>query len=89
MCSFIIVAIEPNVQIFLQALQVEVDLFPEGDLIELLQNGLVKSFTDTIGLWASRFRLRVVDVLDRQVELILVMFSIAAILGATIREGTQ
>jgi hypothetical protein len=35
-CSIIIVVIEPNVQIFLQALQVGVDLFPEGDLIELL-----------------------------------------------------
>ncbi len=40
--AFIIVVIDPFVQIVLQLLDGLIDLFAEGDLIELLQDGLVE-----------------------------------------------
>lgn len=50
MCSFIIVAVQPIVQIHLQPIYIGVNLLSEGNLIKLLQNSLVKTLTDTIGL---------------------------------------
>ena len=50
MSSFIVVVIQPAVQIDLQPLNVAVDFLPEGHLVELLQDGRVESLTDTVGL---------------------------------------
>jgi hypothetical protein len=48
--AFIVVVIDPLVQIDLQLLDVLVDLLAKNDLIELLQDGLVESLVDAIGL---------------------------------------
>ncbi len=80
---------EPLIQIGLQLFDRLVNLLSERNLLKLLWNRFVKAFADAVGLWASRFRLRVVDVLHRHVELILVMLSIAATLSAAIREDSQ
>ena len=50
MPSFIIVVSHPQVKIGLQLLHALVDLFPERDLIKLLQDRLMKPLADTVGL---------------------------------------
>ncbi len=50
MGAFIVVVIDPLVQIDLQLLDGLIDLFAECDLIKLLQDGLVESFADAVGL---------------------------------------
>jgi len=66
MGSFIVVVIDPLVQIDLQLLDGLIDLLAECDLIELLQDGLVETLADAVGLrwqwrgfkafWLWRFR---------------------------------
>ncbi len=48
--AFIVVVIDPLVQINLQLLDTFVDLLAECHLIELLQDGLVEPFADAVGL---------------------------------------
>ena len=50
MGAFIIVVIQPLVQILLQRVEVLVNLLAKGDLLELLQNGLMEALADAIGL---------------------------------------
>ena len=89
MRSLAIILIDPFIQIGLQFFDSCVNFLSESDLIELLQHRLVKSFADAVGLWASRFRLRVVDVLDRQVKLKLVMLPVSTIFRAAIGKNSQ
>ena len=85
MSSFIVVVRQPLVQIFLQLLQRLVKLFAEGHLIKLIQDRLVETFADAIGLWRHRFGFHVVNFIDRQIQLIIMVLDLAAILCATIR----
>jgi len=78
-CSFFVVIANPLIEIGLQLLDAGVDLFAKCYLVELLQNGLVKAFADAVGLRTPGLRLCVIDVLDRQVELILVVLAIATV----------
>ena len=50
MSPFIIVVGHPVVKIDLQLLHALVDLFPESDLVKLLQYRLVEALADTVGL---------------------------------------
>ena len=50
MGAFIVVVIGPLVQIDLQLLNGFIDLLSECHLVELLQDGLVEAFADTVGL---------------------------------------
>ena len=50
MCSFIIVVFPPFVQIGLQLIQIAIELLAERDLVELLQDRLVETLADPIGL---------------------------------------
>ncbi len=50
MGAFIVVVIDPNVEIILQLLDGLIDFFAECHLIELLQDGFVESLADAIGL---------------------------------------
>ena len=49
---------------------------------------LWKRLADAVGLRTASFGLGVVDILDRQVELILVMLAFAAVLGTSIGENS-
>ena len=51
MCSFIIVVLQPYVQIGLQLFNVAIELLAERNLVELLQDRLVEALADCIGLW--------------------------------------
>lgn len=50
MSSFIIVIIQPIVQIFLQAINILIELLAEGDLVKLLQYCFMEAFADTVSL---------------------------------------
>ena len=65
-----VVAIHVLIQIQLQGLQVRVDLFPESDPVEFIQNGLMNPLTDPVRLWALRLGLRMLDLIELQIELI-------------------
>lgn len=67
MSSVIVVINQPFVQIFLEFIQVAIELFAERDLIELLQDGLVEAFANPIGLRRHGLGFGLVDVVDRQI----------------------
>ena len=50
MGSFIIVVFQPGVQILLQFFQTAIEFLPERHLVELLQDRLVETLADPIGL---------------------------------------
>src|ERR1700741_1109798 len=58
--------------------------FAERNTVELVQHGLVEAFADTIGLRALGFGARVIDVLDREIELVLMPLRIATVLAAAV-----
>ena len=61
-----------------------VDFLAEGDAVELVEHGLVEPLNNSIRLRAFGLGARVIDILERQVELIFMMLGIAAIFRATI-----
>src|SRR5437016_14022963 len=61
-----------------------VHLFAERDAIKLIEHGLVEALADTVGLRALRLGARGIDVLDREIELILVPLWIAAVLATAV-----
>jgi hypothetical protein len=89
MGSIIVVIKQPFVQIFLEFIQVAIELFAERDLIELLQNGLVEALRNPVGLRMPGLGFGVVDVINRQIQLVIMLFDLAAIFGAPIRQDTQ
>ena len=86
MSPTIVVLIEPGIEIFLELLDRPVYLLPERDPVELIECRLVEPFTDSIGLRTLGFRPGVIDVVQRQVELVLVPLDVSAVLSAAIRQ---
>src|ERR1700731_2308498 len=56
----------------------------QRDAIKLIEHGLVEALADTVGLRALRLGARVIDVLDREIELIRVPLWIAAVLAPAV-----
>src|SRR5579859_2519698 len=79
-----IVLRDPCVYIALQLFQAGVQPFPERDAIELVLHGAMKALADAVGLRRPRLGFGVVDILDRQVELVFVMLPLAAKLRAAV-----
>jgi len=63
--------------------------FAERDTIELVERGLVEAFTNAVRLRALGLGARVIDVLDREIELVFVPFGIAAELAAAVSQHAQ
>ena len=76
--------VEPFIQIGLEFFDSCVNFLSESDLVELLEHCLVEPFADAVGLRASCFGFRVIDVLNGKVKLVLVMLAVAAVLGPAI-----
>src|SRR5438477_1815648 len=83
MRPLLVVVDEPGIEIGLQFLDRAIDLFTERHPIELVEQRAMEALADPVGLWALGLCAAVIDVLDRQVELVLVAFP-AAELGAAI-----
>lgn len=64
---------QPFIQISLQVCERSIQLFAESDLLEFILNGAVEPFTNAVGLRRTGFGLGMVDVFQRQIELIFVM----------------
>ena len=86
---FCVVTGDPFVEIVLQFFERSVDLLSKCNLIELFENRSVESFADAVGLRALCFRLSVINVLDGEVQLIVVLIRLSAILGAAVGEHAK
>src|SRR5579872_5791121 len=84
MRPFLVVALDPRIEIGLKLGDRSIDLLAEDDAIELIEHHLVEALDDAIRLWALGLGAGVVDVLERQVELVFVVFRVAAIFRAAI-----
>ena len=80
MSTFVIVVIQPVIQVFLQFLHRQVNLFPERDLVKLIQNRFMEALANAIGLRVPYFGFRVFDFIQRKIKLIVMRFWPAAIL---------
>jgi hypothetical protein len=69
---------DPSVEIGLEFDDRTVDLLSEGHAVELVQHGLMEALDDAVGLRTFGLGTRMVNVLDRQIKLIFVVFGIAA-----------
>ena len=58
-------------------------------LVKLLQYSFVKSLTYSVGLWRSDLGLRVLDVVNGQIQLIVVAYSHAAIFRDLVCQNPQ
>jgi len=89
MCSFTVVFIKPLIQIRLKRLDIPVDFLAEGHLIKFLQNGFMKSLADSVRLWRFGLGLGVVNVIDRQVQLVIMGFGLTTIFCASICQDSK
>ena len=83
----LIVFPHPSIKIGLQLVNGTIHLFAERDAVKFVEHGFVELFTN----WSacSWFGARVIDVLDREVELILVPLRVAAVLAAAVGQRPQ
>ena len=79
---FLVVILDPIIEIALQLADRAVDFLAEGDAVELVERGLVEALTNSMRLRALGFGARVIDILDCEVELILMPLWIAAIFAS-------
>src|SRR5512133_1153977 len=66
-----------------------IHLFAKRNTIELVERGLVEPFTDAVRLRALGLGARVIDVLNREIQLVFVPFGVAAELAAAISQHAQ
>ena len=79
---------DPRIKVGLQLADGSVDLLAERHPVELIQDGAMKALTDSIGLRAFGLGATVIDVLDREVELVVVAFT-AAEFGAPVSQHAR
>jgi hypothetical protein len=83
MGALLVVVDDPSIEIGLQLVDCAVDLLAERHAVELVEHGAVEALADAVVLRAFRFGAAVVDILDRQVELVFMALA-AAELGAAV-----
>ena len=76
----------PEIEVGLKVIDRGVDLLAEGDAVELVEHGVVEALDGSGGLRALGRGSGVVDVLDRQIELIFVTVVGPAIFGPAVGE---
>src|ERR1700691_5355232 len=86
MRAFFVVAPDPIIEVALQLGDGAVNLLAKGDAIELIEHRLVEPLDDAIRLRDLGLGARMVDILERQVELIFVVLGVAAIFRAAISQ---
>src|SRR5262245_37648822 len=84
----LIVFAHPQIEVGLQLLDRTIHLLAERNTVEFVEHGLVEALADAVGLWALGLGSRMIDVLDRKIELILVPLGIAAVLAAAVGQHT-
>src|SRR6202021_487207 len=84
MWPFLVVSLGPGIEVGLKFGDRSIDLLAEDDAIELIEHRLVEPLNDPIGLGPLGCGVRMVDILERQIELVFVMLGVAAIFRAAI-----
>ena len=79
-----VVLLHPNIEIGLQLVDGPINFLAERHAIELVEYGSMEALADSIGLWALGLGAGVIDVLDGEIELVVVMLGVTAILRAAI-----
>src|SRR5205823_8653850 len=77
MGSLLVVFDDPGIEVGLQLVDRAIDLLAERQPVELVEHGSMETLADAVGLRALCLGAAVIDVLDRQVELIFVAFAAA------------
>jgi len=88
MQSALIVVDEPSVEVGLQLVDRVIDLLAERDPVKLVQDGAVEALADSVCLWALGLCATVIDVLNREIELVFMALG-AAKLGAAIGQDAR
>ena len=89
MRAFVVVVLQPLIEIGLQRFDGFIEFFAERDLIKLLQDRLVESFTDVIRLRRFHLGLGMVDVVDRQKQLKIMLVGPSAIFSSPVGQNPQ
>src|SRR5207237_10802204 len=84
----IIVFDQPGVEVGLQLVNGVIDLLAERDPVELVQDSAMEALADSVRLWALGLGAAVIEVLDREIELVIVALG-AAKLGAAIGQHAR
>src|SRR4029077_1957190 len=85
----LIVLVNPDIEIGLQLVDETIHLFAERDTVKLIEHGLVEALADAVGLRALGLSARVINVLDREVEFVLVPLWIAAVLATAVGQHAE
>ena len=88
MRATIVVFGDPGVEIGLQLVNRVIDLLAERDPVKLVQHSAMEALADSIRLWALGLRAAVIDVFNREIELVLMALG-AAKLGAAIGQHAR
>ena len=89
MGAFIVVEVDPFIEIGLQLFNRFIDLFAKRHLIKLLQDGLVEALADAVGLRMSGLGSGVLDFIDCQEQLEVVPVLTPAIFRAPVCQNAQ
>lgn len=89
MGSLIIIISKPFIKIRLQCVEIAIQLFTERDLIKLIQYRFMEPLADAIGLGRHRFGFRMVNVIYRQIKLVIMLFHFATELRPSISQYSQ
>src|SRR3954468_18342273 len=84
-----VVFTDPCIEIGLQFIDRTIHLFSKRDAVELVQHGLVEALADAVGLRTFGLGAGVIDVLDRQVELVFVSLGVAAVFAAAVGQHAR
>src|SRR5215472_14956659 len=88
MGPLLVVSDDPRIQVGLQLVDRAVDLFTERHPVEFVQDGAMEALTNSIRLRALGLGAAVINVLDREIELVFVALG-AAKLGAAIGQHAR
>lgn len=89
MRSLLIIKLQPLIDVFLKFLDAVIDLFAERDLVELFKDRAVESLTNTIGLRRLGLGTAVVNILNRQIQLVFVVGHVATVFSPPVGEDAQ
>jgi hypothetical protein len=84
-----VVSHKPRIQINLKLFDGSIELLSEGDAIKLVLDCTIQTFANTVGLRMICLSSCVLNIIERQEELIVMRVLASAILGAPIGENTK
>lgn len=87
--AFCIVIGHPPVEVGLQFIERGIDRLAEGDVVKFFFEGSMEPFADAVGLRVVCPGFAVIDIFNRQVELILMVLERAIVFRASIGQNPQ